>query len=106
MSLSQHENWRAWELTTPTQNVSADVIPRAAINETLGSSHVSPEREPFQRSARTSVPCEGSMNSLAHAAKEETLASRRPSGCGFLIAAGNPWPHGTLKTVHSWPCEV
>ena len=32
---------------------------------------------------------------IPHAAKVETLASRMPSGCGFLIAAGNPWPHGT-----------
>ena len=32
---------------------------------------------------------------IPHAAKDETLASRMPSGCGFLIAAGNPWPHGT-----------
>ncbi len=32
---------------------------------------------------------------IPHAAKDETLASRMPSGCGFLIAAGNPSPHGT-----------
>ncbi len=32
---------------------------------------------------------------IPHAAKAETLASRLPSGCGFLIAAGYPWPHGT-----------
>ena len=27
--------------------------------------------------------------------QNEILASRMPSGCGFLIAAGNPWPDGT-----------
>ena len=32
---------------------------------------------------------------IPRAAKAETLASRMPSGCGFSIAAGNPWPHGT-----------
>ena len=25
----------------------------------------------------------------------DAKASRLPSGCGFFIAAGNPWPYGT-----------
>ena len=32
---------------------------------------------------------------LPHAAQAETLASRLPSSCGFLITSGNPWPDGT-----------
>ena len=32
--------------------------------------------------------------SIPRAVTNEALASRTPSGCGFLIAAGNPWPHG------------
>ncbi len=36
----------------------------------------------------------GTVQPLPHAAQAEKLASRMPSGCGFLIVAGNPWPDG------------
>ncbi len=39
-----------------------------------------------------SYPC-GELISLA--AQDERLASRMPSGCGFLTVARNPWPDGT-----------
>ena len=42
-----------------------------------------------------SVPSHSARGHIPHAAKAEPLASCLPSGGGFLIAAGNPWPHGT-----------
>ena len=42
--------------------------------------------------------CPESNNShhglMPQAAKDETLANRMPSGCGFLIATRNPQPDG------------
>ena len=35
------------------------------------------------------------MTSVPLAVDDESLASRMPSGCGFLAVAGNPWPDGT-----------
>ena len=74
-------------------------IPRAQLDVRLHEVQIS---DGLCLSLVTSLATEGAEladlyqhRSIPHAAKAEALASGMPSGCGFLITAGNPWPHGT-----------